>query len=284
VQDNAARRALARRIQTARQSAGRTQAEVADHLGCTQSKIQKIEAAKVGVKADELRRMLQVLATPDDEAKEMVLLAERLTERRIRSGLQETDEFALLVDLESEAETILGWHTERIPGPLQSERYMLKQFQLAWLPGVVAQTEITERFRRRKARTEIFTVADPPAYRAVLSPSCLERLPGGRTRDLVVDQVEHLLTMIGTHDNLDLRFLPYEAPLSHVHSGFTVLDFADDLRESFAYIELPGDARTVTSAAKLTAYRAEWARISEAALDRDGTVEYLRSLLVPRTT
>ncbi|WP_424184993.1 helix-turn-helix domain-containing protein [Actinokineospora sp. G85] len=277
MQDNAARRALARRIHAARSAAGMTQTDLADHMGCTQSKIQKIEAARVGVKADELRRMLQVLGVAEDEFEDMVGLAERLTERRMRSGLQETDEFALLTDLETEAATIRGWHTERIPGPLQSERYMLKQFQLAWRPGVVAQTEITERFRRRKARTEIFTVADPPAYRAILSPSCLDRLPGGRTRDLVVDQVEHLLALIERHDNLELRVLPYEAPLSHVHSGFTVLDFTEADRD-FAYIELPGDARTITSASKLAAYRAEWERISAAALDTETTADFLRKI------
>ncbi|OLR95466.1 helix-turn-helix domain-containing protein [Actinokineospora bangkokensis] len=278
MQDNAARRALARRIQAARQAGSMTQAELAEHLGCTQSKVQKIEAAKVGVKAEELRLMLRVLATPDAEAKEMVLLAERLSERRMRSGLQETDEFALLVDLESTAETILSWHTERIPGPLQSERYMLKQFEVAWRGGVT-QSAVTERFRRRQARREIFTTADPPAYRAVLSPSCLQRLPGGRTRGLVLDQVEHLLSMVAAHPNLDLRVLPYEAPLSHVHSGFTLLDFRGGDPESFAYIELPGDARTITSTAKLNAYRTEWQRIAEAALDREASADFLRAMV-----
>jgi hypothetical protein len=84
---------------------------------------------------------------------------------------------------------------------------MLRQHQpdTGTTPGVVRLLS------QRKARAQIFTIENPPRYRVILSESSLHRMPGGRSSELLVDQVEHMLTLIGCHQQLELQILTFSA-------------------------------------------------------------------------
>jgi transcriptional regulator with XRE-family HTH domain len=263
------RRRLGRELRKAREAAKLTQRGVGVVLNCGQAKVNKIENTLVEIDPVELDTMLKVYQVPADKADDLRALAVEGRRRRV-TPLPTSPEFAHLSDLELNAAELLSLHSERIPGPLQSELYMLRQFQAY---AVTAQ-DLVELMERRQARTQIFTVERPPRYRVVLSESSLLRMPGGRQPDLEVDQIEHLLNLINDHDRLELYLLPFTAKCTFVSSDFVVARF-DGEHPDFAYLEYPGGASLVKPRKNLAALVQHWNELHEAALNRDDSIKFL---------
>lgn len=263
---------LGRELRAARERARLTQQDVARALGCGQGKVQKIEGATTeSVARDELEVMLDLYRITGPERSRLAALAGR-RRRGGRAGRRQPVAFERLIDAEADAAEILVWHHERIPGPLQSEHYMLKQFALDGVENVVPP------LRKRLGRTVVFTVENPPRYRAVLSESSLHRMPGGRTPALVVDQAEHLLRLCDTHARLDLRILTFAADVPFIEPDFTVLRFAGG-RKDFAYEENLIGTRTSAARKVVDKCRASWDQLHRAALGADDTKKFLQDLI-----
>lgn len=123
-----------------------------------------------------------------------------------------------------EAREVRCWHSERIPAPLQSEMYMLKQHESLLAnshPGAPT-------LYKQETRTKVFTTPNPPQYRVILGESSLHRMPGGRDPQLVADQVEHLLKLMESHPRLELRILASDVDVPWEDCDFQHLVFAGD--------------------------------------------------------
>jgi hypothetical protein len=179
-----------------------------------------------------------------------------------------------LVDLEGEASEILSWHSERIPGPLQSEAYLLNQFRLD-KPG--DSEYVTQLERERTARNSLFTTDPAPCYQVVLSVSSLQRMPGGWDAKLALDQIQHLTGLMERYAQLDLRLLTVHAKIPAAVSDFTVLNFRESTPDyiqasSFAYVEYPGGGNTVD---ETTPFLEAWDELRTAAVSRTETFDLL---------
>jgi transcriptional regulator with XRE-family HTH domain len=269
--DATLRRQLGRELRKARIAAGLTQSAIATILGCGQGKINKIETTLVTVSTDELDQMLEAYQVPRDRAEELRALAAQDRRQRRRHHLLTSPAFEELSDREAEAIEILGWHSERIPGPLQSEQYMLQQFNTNG--GALDVVQLT---RQRKARSRVLTAENPPYYRVVLSESSLYRMPGGRTPGLMLDQIEHLLACVRVHERLLLQVLTFDARLPYVDNDFVILRFAGD--DDFVYIEYPGGARLFTKSKELAMFEEHWRELTEAALSAEDSAKFLDQL------
>ena len=268
------RRRLGRELRKAREAAGWTQHAVAEVLGCGQAKVNKVENTLVEIDAAELDTMLEIYQLPPDKAGDLRALATESRRDRRRIGLPPmSPEFAQLSDLELNAAELLSLHGERIPGPLQSELYMLRQFQ-----SYAATTQdVVELVERRQARAALFTVDAPPRYRVILSESAMLRMPGGRQPDVQVDQIEHLLHLTRSHSRLELHLLPFTATAAFVGADFVVAQFGDEVSD-FAYIEYPGGGTLVRSRKNLAALVKHWNELHEVALSRDDSITFLDRL------
>jgi transcriptional regulator with XRE-family HTH domain len=274
-EESAARRLrLGSALRNARMEAKLTQAVVGDRLSCTQGKIQKIETTLVSVSAADLDAMLDLYAVPAEEAAELRDLARQTHRGRPSKSRPSTawSAFGQLFHLEPNASEILCWHSERIPGPLQSEHYMLRQH-----PDTNTTPGLTALMKQRKARASIFTIENPPQYRAILSESSLLRMPGGRNDELTVDQAGHLLRLMVKHDQLTVQILPFEAKALFVDTDFQILRFAGEAPD-FAYIEYPGGARTFRRPSELKQFEEHWNQLHKVALTREETKEFLTNL------
>jgi transcriptional regulator with XRE-family HTH domain len=279
--DAAARRTqLGRRLRRAREVVRPklTQEAVAERLGCGQAKINKIETTLVRIEPSELEKLIELYEVAPDEAAEL----RRLTELDQQGGPARTKHtdtmaaFGMLSEVEPEAREIRCWHSERIPGPLQSEMYVLQQYGLS----LADSSAITRVLREWTARTKVFTVPNPPSYRPILSESSFLRMPGGRNPRMVVDQADHLLRLMETYDQLDLRILTFDADIRFVDSDFQHLIFAEDSPQcEFVYIEYPGGSRKCKTAYELEKCREHWADLSAAALDAAASREFLKDLI-----
>lgn len=264
---------LGRALRMARKATGLTQAAVAAALSCSQGKINKFETTFVTVSRPDLDMMIELYGIGEEKAEELRQLAEiDRPDLRPRTKLVGTwSAFASFVNLESDASEICCWHSERIPAPLQSEHYMLRQHQ-------TDSTSATDKvIRQKQARSRIFAAENPPSYRVVLSESSLHRMPGGRSPELIRDQVDHLLDLIAEHKHLTLQILSFDAPVPFVDSDFEILRFADG-HSDFAYIESPGGARTFKRPNDLNKFEEHWRQLHDAALSREDSITFLEDL------
>jgi transcriptional regulator with XRE-family HTH domain len=265
-----ARLRLGRELRRLRLRTGLTQISVAGILGCGQAKIQKIESTLVAISPTDLDLLLDAYHAEDVEVAALKKLAAEVDSWSRPRSEPRTLSFRKLSEREPEAREILCWHCEGIPGPLQSELYMLRQFGA----DTELRHQVTELIRLRTARTRIFTDDDPPHYQAILSESSLHRMPGGRSPELVLDQVEHLLEAMRTYENLTLRILTFEAQVAYVVTDFVVLRFADPA-DDIVYLEDPGEGRIVK---KIAPFVKSWQRLHDAALSLDDSVKFLHRL------
>lgn len=251
---------------------------MAKRIGCGQAKINKIETKLVRIDPPDLEKLIQLYKVTPDEAAELRMLAE-LDQQGGPSRTKHADTmaaFGTLTEVESEAREIRCWHSERIPGPLQSEMYVLQQHGLS----LADNSAITRVLREWTARTKIFAVPNPPSYNVIFSESSLHRMPGGRNPQIVVDQVDHLLSLMDAHSQLDLRILTFDADIRFADTDFQHLMFDGDSRHcEFVYIEYPGGSRKCKAADELEKCREYWTDLSAAALDPAASREFLKGLI-----
>lgn len=269
------RKQLGNELRHARNAAKLTQQQVAAFLGCTQGKVNKIESGAVGVKLGDVRSMLDAFGINGDEAETLLNLARAAAGQRGHwSGYRSVVPhwFRTFTDLEPAAAEIMTWHGERIPGPLQSEHYMLKQFTEA---GV---TDVTSLVRTRLDRKAVFDQQQPPYYRFIISEGALRRSPGGPAPAVMLDQVEHLLGLDSSHPRVYVHVLPFDARLPAVPNDFTIMRFPDRTRD-FVYIEHSAGGLYVDDAKDFQLFVDSWDRLRGAALERHETRRFLQSLV-----
>jgi transcriptional regulator with XRE-family HTH domain len=268
------RKQLGNELRHARNASKLTQQQVADFLGCTQGKVNKIESGAVGVKLGDVRSMLTAFGVNGDEAEALMNLARAAAGQRGHwSGYRSVVPhwFRTFTDLEPAAAEILTWHGERIPGPLQSEHYMLKQFTEA------GATDVTSLVRNRLDRKAVFEQQQPPYYRFIISEGALRRAPGGWAPAVMLDQVEHLLTLDTLRPRIYVHVLPFGAKLAAVPNDFTIMRFPDRTRD-FVYIEHSAGGLYLDDAKDFQLFVDSWDRLRGAALERSETRKFLQSL------
>ncbi|GAA1984596.1 helix-turn-helix transcriptional regulator [Amycolatopsis minnesotensis] len=267
------RKQLGNELRHARAAAGMTQQQVADVLGCTQGKVNKIESGSVGVKLGDVRAMLEAFGVNGEESETLLELARAAAGQRGHwSGYRAVVPhwFRTFTDLEPAAAEIMTWHGERIPGPLQSEHYMLKQFTEA------GATDVTSLVRNRLDRKAVFDQQQPPYYRFILSEAALRRAPGGGAPAVMLDQVEHLLEL-DKRARVYVHILPFDARLASVPNDFTIMRFADRTRD-FVYIEHSAGGHYLDEPKDFQLFVDSWDRLRGAALERQDSREFLASL------
>jgi transcriptional regulator with XRE-family HTH domain len=267
------RRQLGNEIRRARMAAAMTQQDVAELLGCGQGKINKIETGSVSVKLSDLKQMMEAFEVSRTKADMMTELASTSGQRGQWSGYRSAvpQWFRMFTDLEPAATEILSWHGERIPGPLQSEHYMLKQFNAA------RATDVTSLVRNRAERRQVFDLRRPPFYRFILGEAAFRRIPGGPSASVALDQVEHLIELEKLYPRTFVHILPFESRLSFVPNDFTIMRFSADTKD-FVFVEHAAGGIYIEDEGDFELFVDAWDRLRGAALERGETVEFLEKL------
>ncbi|HEY0691834.1 MAG TPA: helix-turn-helix transcriptional regulator [Kribbella sp.] len=268
------RRQLGNEIRRARVAAGMTQQDVATLLGCGQGKINKIETGAVSLKQSDLKQMLDAFAVTKTEADMMTELARSSSGQRgqwsgYRSAVPHW--FRTFTDLEPAASEILSYHGERIPGPLQSEHYMLKQFSEA------RTTDVTALVRNRLERKQVFDLKRPPYYRFILGEAAFRRMPGGPNPSVALDQVHHLTELGKSYPRTFVHVLPFDTRLSFVPNDFTIMRFSDATKD-FVFVEHAAGGVYIDDEGDFELFVDAWDRLRGAALERNETAEFLEGL------
>jgi transcriptional regulator with XRE-family HTH domain len=264
---------LAAELRGLREAAKCTQERAANFLGCKQGKIAKIENAVTNVKPDDLDRLLDLYATPDARRLKVKALAMPLSPGLRLARPPARTAYVDFWTREAMASVVLALHSERIPLPLQSERYLFKLYR-----EVDDSTPMTDLILHRNYRARIFTEPTRSArYRVLLCESAFRRLPGGETPDMVIDQADYLLALTERYERLQLQVVTYKARIPYLDPDFTVLEFED--ASAVAYVDSSVDAHLIKTIQRVADRKAYWNRVQREALSVDDSKKYLSTLI-----
>lgn len=229
-----ARWRLGKELKHLREEAGRTFTDAAERLGCSDSKIRKIEAAEVGIVKAELEVLLDLYKAPDD-MKQLLRELQRVGKQRgwwAPLGSM-PKAYTFFVGLESEAQRIRTFEPLIIPGLLQTEEYASALDAMCTFESPAEQERAVA---IRLARQETFWKGntDPSRLWVIIDEAALRR-PVGRKPGVMRSQLMRLLEL---GDRCILQVVPFDAGSYPGTIGpFTIFDFEENVHSPVVYTD-----------------------------------------------
>jgi transcriptional regulator with XRE-family HTH domain len=218
---NVRQRQLGMALRTLREEAGLSAEEAGERTGCSQSKITRIEQARIGVGRGDLYLMLETYGVIERERKE-AFWALALAGRQRGWWTEYKDVIAATlgdyIAFESEATTINAWSLGTIHGLLQTEAYARAIFTSAVARSPDEIDLLVAARMRRQAR-----LTGSLEFWAILDESVLSRPIGGPT--VLRAQLDHLLALPPA---VTLQVVPV-GTLWHagLNCAFTLMSFSE---------------------------------------------------------
>jgi transcriptional regulator with XRE-family HTH domain len=226
-------RQLARELRHLREQSGMTGEHAAAAIGWEQSKISRMETAKMRITSGEVMELCEAYGIGGDERARLVQLARNA---RQRDWWHEYGDFVKkgFIDylaFEAEAQTSRGYEVQVIPGVFQTEEYARAILRSSQPRG---PEEIERGVQLRLARQRRITApVDPLNVWAVIDEAVLRRVVDSPA--VMRAQLEHLIEL-GELGNVSIQVLPYQVGIHAALDGpFVILTF--DGYPDLLYIE-----------------------------------------------
>lgn len=218
------RRRLAAELRRLRERAGLTGDEAAATLNWSGSKISRIELNRIGVKRDDLDKLLDLYKVESPYREELQALASESSKtgrlRAVVAGLP-TD-YAEYVSAEDEARSIWNWEPLIVPGLLQTEGYtraVMAGYQSMFrIPPGDAERRIV----LRRMRQQLLTREPPLQLSFVIDESVLRRRFGSNSA--MHGQLLRV-TEVSEMPNVDIRILPLGGEHPTTPAAFSYMQF-----------------------------------------------------------
>jgi transcriptional regulator with XRE-family HTH domain len=216
------RRRLGAELRRYRDAAGVTIDVVAERLGCSPSKVSRIETGHTSATPRDVKDMLDIYGVDGGETEELVQIAREARQKGWWHPFS-TVLTGAYVGLEAAARSIRAYEQQVVPGLLQTDKYAMAMIRAARLGDT--DQEIEQRVRVRMARQALLIQDDPIDLQVVLDEAVVSRPVGG---DEVMRDQLHRLVEAARLPNVTLQILPFAAG---AHAGmdgtFAILDFPD---------------------------------------------------------
>jgi transcriptional regulator with XRE-family HTH domain len=216
------RRRLGAELRRYRDAAGVTIDVVADRLGCSPSKVSRIETGHTSATPRDVKDMLDIYGVAGAPSDELVQIAREARQKGWWHPFS-TVLTGAYVGLEAAAKSIRAYEQQVVPGLLQTDKYAIAMIRSARLGD--SEQEIEQRVRVRMARQALLIQDDPIDLWVVLDEAVLSRPVGGD--EVMRDQLLRLGEMTEL-PNVTLQILPFAVG---AHAGmdgtFAILDFPD---------------------------------------------------------
>ena len=226
-------RQLARELRHLREGTGMTGEQVAAKMSWEQSKISRMETAKMRITSGEVMELCETYGVDGAKRDQLVKLARSA---RHRDWWREYSDylkkgFIDFLAFEAEARTSRGYEAQVIPGILQCEEYA-RAILLGAQPR--RSDEVDRGVEVRLARQQRVTQSeDPLNVWAVIDEAVLRRVVD--RPEVMVAQMKRLLEL-GELGNVSIQVLPYRAGIHAAIDGpFVLLTF--DGYPDLLYIE-----------------------------------------------
>jgi hypothetical protein len=195
---------------------------VADRLGCSASKVSRIETGHTSATPRDVQGMLDIYGVHGTESEELVQISREARQKGWWHPYS-TVLTGAYVGLEAAARSIRAYEQQVVPGLLQTESYAAAMIHAA-RPDI-SEDETHRRIHVRMARQSLLTQDDPIDLWVVLDEAVLSRPVGG---DAVMRDQLRRLAEATELPNVTLQVLPFEVG---AHAGmdgtFAILDFPE---------------------------------------------------------
>ncbi|AEV83428.1 DNA-binding protein [Actinoplanes sp. SE50] len=237
------RKRLTRRLYRIRLERGLTQAQVAERMRWSQSKVHRIETGENSISYADLKVLLGVYEVDDQLAEELTAMADAARQRSLpeMSDIHSKD-FRDFLESELIADREYEFENSFVPGLLQTREYAETVVRKLLYADSCAESEreaVLEQVRRivslREMRQQVFAEGGISQARFVLDEAVLRRVVGGGA--VMRQQLEHLRKM-SRHPRVDLRVLPFSTGAHVAMAGpFVILEFPDAEDRPLLYLE-----------------------------------------------
>ncbi len=268
------RRRLGVELRRHREAAGVTIDMVAERMGCSTSKVSRIETGHSTASPTDVQNILDIYGVGDAVKAELVQIAR---EARIKGWWHpySTVLTGAYVGLEAAARVVRTYEQQVVPGLLQSEEYAIAMIRAARL-GDSAQ-EIEQRVRVRMARQSLLTSDDPIDLRVVLDEAVLSRPVGGPA--VMLDQLNRLIEAARL-PNVTLQILPF---VVGAHAGmdgtFAILEFEEERDADVVFTENATGGLFLEKSEELIKYTSIFEAIRSTALPPEESIEMIEMLI-----
>jgi transcriptional regulator with XRE-family HTH domain len=230
-----ARWQLAGELKALREAVGLSHLEIAEVLGCSDSKIYKIESGDVGLGRADLLVMLDRYGVKDERVRDTLLALQKQGKERgwwAKFG-QLPNAYGMYIGLESAATAVKNFELAVIPGLLQTADYARAIISAQRVSD--SAEEIERRVKVRIARQDCLTEDPPLQLWTILDEGALRRQMGGRA--VMKAQLEHLVARAKL-PNVTIQVLPFtEGSHPGTLGSIAILEFPEDVHSPVAYIE-----------------------------------------------
>jgi transcriptional regulator with XRE-family HTH domain len=279
------RRRLLRRLRQARMVWGQSQAEVAQALEWSESKVLRIELGKSSVSKTDLMAMLQLYGVTDSQkVTEFVEMARRSRQKSWTSEYQDVaaKPFLDYIDFEEQAGQLRSYEPILVPGLLQTMQYARAAIDLHSPPGSDART-VERRVELRMRRQDLLQRRDRPELTFIVEEGALRRQVGVRTDgpQVMQDQLRRILTLTN-RPGITLQVLPFAAGEHRgmVLGSFVHLRFPDPADRDLVFREsAAGDATDHVPVEQAWPYEKTFVQLQELALDPDASRAMIHAML-----
>lgn len=275
------RRRLRSELRTARDGVGLRQAQVAEAMDWSLSKLMRIERGEVNVSTTDLRALLSHYGVKD-KVKVNVLLELARSARgssfydqygdRLKPGFKE------YLAYEASASVIRQYEPVVIPGLLQIEEYARGLFEGL---GKATPESADRGWAVRQHRQELVDRESPPEMRYVLDEAALRRHVG---HGHAMRRQLQWLKEIATESHVNIQIMPFQRGVHPGMAGsFVLLEFTDPNLTDLLYLE-GIDSVTVRDDTDLIArYLDRFAELEKKAFSEDESIDFL-DVLIDETT
>jgi transcriptional regulator with XRE-family HTH domain len=268
------RRRLGVELRRHREAAGITIDMVADRMGCSTSKVSRIETGHTTASPNDVQNILDIYGTSDAVKVELVQIAREARQKGWWHPYS-TVLTGAYVGLEAAARAVRTYEQQVVPGLLQSEEYAIAMIRAARLGD--SEQEIEQRVRVRMGRQSLLTLDDPIDLRVVLDEAVLSRPVGGPT--VMLDQLNRLIEAARL-PNVTLQILPF---VVGAHAGmdgtFAILEFEEERDADVVFTENATGGLFLEKSEELIKYTSIFETIQSTALPPEESIELIEMLI-----
>lgn len=223
----AARRTFGGEMRRHREERGLSAEEVGAEIGCSGSKISRIETGDRSANPDDFGRLMDLYDIPETQQGYLEQVF-RVGRRRTREwwhayGDELSKNYAEHIALEHEADRIVEYQQAFIPAMLQTEAYARAVTSVGY--AALGPDQIDTHVEIKMKRQRRIQAADGPLHiDAVITEAALRFQCGGPVAHL--EQLRHLRDVM-TRPNVNLRVIPFTQGASGIVTGGYTLFMAD---------------------------------------------------------
>ncbi|GAB2893806.1 helix-turn-helix domain-containing protein [Streptomyces mayteni] len=269
------RRQLGAELRRLRKAAGLGIEQVAAELGCSQTRVSRIETGKgrATARPSDVTKLCELYRVTDQQQIDMLLQMLGNSQKRgwwapyndvLPSGLE------VYVGLESSARTERAWEPLLVHGLLQTPDYARTVLRSG---AIHRPSDIDALVHVRLERQKLITRAESPLdLWAILDEAVVRRPLGGA--DIMRAQLQHL-TEMSALPNVIVQVIPNQ---KGAHPGlwgaFSLLEFEED--EPVVYVDSPGGNLYLEKRADVRRFASIFDLLRATALDPDESVALIR--------